>query len=408
MLFTLAFWTLFGWFADYSFPYGQAVELILNCLKGTVSAKINRLQKQLQSTELVSQPDNEQQIKKLNNLESQVWLYQGVLARLGRHTSVSHERIAKTIEALEYKRKEILQELEPRRPEKYRTLASIQEYVRSLLASQAEKDYIQLEKIVSHLVNFARNEPTSETILEKLLGITSVEIAQNASLISPYRLRLAFKIEELLRIISIKIASKYSSNETEAKFQEMINDLSYQVSVLSEQFNNLLENNQNKLIELNKRNQEMERITRIISGLYKEISERDTDISALRKEIQNRAEDVQDKQSQVYRLLAEIERLSNKNLEMQRQNEILIQDQRIKQSKIEELNKQIIEVSETQGRQSSSTTGEPQPSLKIGTKKTLTPEEYREISNKSDYLYVKAHFRNGSPVRAYYRRRPSK
>lgn len=41
-------------------------------------------------------------------------------------------------------------------------------------------------------------------------------------------------------------------------------------------------------------------------------------------------------------------------------------------------------------------------------KQKLTPEEYRWISNKSDYVYVKAHFRNGSPVRAHYRRRPER
>jgi DNA-directed RNA polymerase specialized sigma subunit len=45
----------------------------------------------------------------------------------------------------------------------------------------------------------------------------------------------------------------------------------------------------------------------------------------------------------------------------------------------------------------------------IATKKKISVEEYRRISNQSDYLYVEAYYRkDGTPVRAHYRRRPSK
>ncbi len=104
MICALFFWFLFGWLADYSFPFGQALELMLACFKGTLSAKVNTLQQQLQKTDIISQPNNKQQVKKFNNLESQAWLYEGILERLGADPSANHEKIARTLEALEYSR----------------------------------------------------------------------------------------------------------------------------------------------------------------------------------------------------------------------------------------------------------------------------------------------------------------
>jgi hypothetical protein len=51
---------------------------------------------------------------------------------------------------------------------------------------------------------------------------------------------------------------------------------------------------------------------------------------------------------------------------------------------------------------------QPQPCLKKTNKKRITLEEYREISNKSDYVYVKSYWRNGHPVSGHYRRRPKR
>lgn len=51
---------------------------------------------------------------------------------------------------------------------------------------------------------------------------------------------------------------------------------------------------------------------------------------------------------------------------------------------------------------------QPQPSLKKANKKKITSEEYREISNKSDYVYITPHTRNGRPVTGHYRRKPKK
>ena len=45
---------------------------------------------------------------------------------------------------------------------------------------------------------------------------------------------------------------------------------------------------------------------------------------------------------------------------------------------------------------------------KVVTKKKLSEEEYRNIENKSDYVWVKEYPRNGSSVRGHYRRKPKK
>ena len=237
---SVIFWLLFGWLADYSFPFGQAFELLLACFRGTISARINGLQKQLQTTELVSQPDNKQQVQKLNNLESQAWLYQGVLERLGEDPAANHEKVAKAIEALEYKRNEILQELEPRRPKKYRRFVNIQNRVRSFLASQAERDYERLERIVANVVLFTRSRQASSNIFSEVIARIAVEITQNANQVSPYRLRLAYKVDELIKTLSTKLISEADGYTANENYQKLINELQLRISLLSNQFNSLL------------------------------------------------------------------------------------------------------------------------------------------------------------------------
>lgn len=329
---------------------------MLACFKGTISARINTLQQQFQKTDVVPQPENKQQVPKLNNLESQAWLYEGILERLGADPSANHERIARTLEALEYKRSELLQELEPRRPRKYRILTGIQDAARVLLASQAEKDYEQLQKIVTNLVIFTRSREPSQIILSEAITKLAAEIGQNANQISPYRLRLAYKIEELIRVLSAKLVLGDDASIADINNQSIINELQSRINLLSKEFNNLLRAKQENTNEINGRITENYNLTKTISGLYRDISNRDADIVALQKNIQNLTESVQEKQ-------ANINSLQNSLSELQRDFE---------DSKI-------------------------------------TPEEYEKIDNKSDYVFVKAHDRkNGSHVTAHYRKKRKK
>jgi hypothetical protein len=216
------------------------LELFLSCFTGTVSAKINSLQQQLQRIDIIPQPSNTQQVQKLNNLESQAWLYKGILERLGANPSANHEKIAKTLEALEYKRSEILQELEPRRPRSYRVLAEIQDSARDFLASQAEKDYEQLERIITNLVLFASSRQPSQVILTEVINKLAVEIAQSSNQISPYRLRLAYKLDELMKAISSRLILGSTSSKTDSDYQLLVNELRARINLLSNQFDNLL------------------------------------------------------------------------------------------------------------------------------------------------------------------------
>jgi chromosome segregation ATPase len=352
---TILFWLLFGWLADYSFPFGQALDLMLACFKGTISARVNTLQQQFQRTDVVPQLDNKQQVPKLNNLESQAWLYEGILERLGADPFANHERIARTLEALEYKRSELLQELEPRRPRNYQILTGIQDAARVLLASQAEKDYEQLQKIVSNLVLFTRSRQPSPIILSEAITKLAAEIGQNANQISPYRLRLAYKIEELIKVLSAKLVLGDDVYIADGNDRAIIKELQSRIALLSKEFNNLLRAKKENTNEINGHITEIYNLTTNISDLYREISNRDADIADLKKNIQNLTESVQEKQANINSL----------------------------QNSISELQRDIEDA-------------------------TITPEEYEKIDNKTDYVFVKAHDRNGSQVKAHYRKRPNK
>jgi myosin heavy subunit len=457
--------------ADYSFPFGQALELLLACFKGSLSAKINSLQQQLQKTDILSQPDNPKQIQKLNNLESQAWLYGGILERLTYASVVNHEKIARTIEALESKRNEILQELEPRKPQRYRILEKIQDSARYLLASQAEKDYERLERIVTNLIIFTRTRQPSEIILAEVIERLSSEIAQNANEISPYRLRLAYKIDDLIKLISEKLILSPDSSITDHTYQKLVEELRSRITLLSKQFNGLLKTKQQNTEELNKRIKDISNLTKHISDLHKIISDKEEDISVLRKntqdltelvkikqadidnlqksisdlqrDIQSSTEIDQKKQAQIDHLQNQVLQLNQQKLELQKKNrqisdyarnkesevanlqnqkaqlssqkadlqrqyQTLYQNYQHQQTEIESLKKQIKNLSQINRSQASTSSYKPPQQPIQETRPKISIEEYQQIINKSDYVRVKAHYRNGSYVKAHYRRKPNR
>jgi len=445
---------LFGWLADYSFPFGQALELMLACFKGTIPAKVNSLQQQLRNTEVIpkSVSNNQfrklnnlkQQVKKLNNLDSQAWLYKGILERLGSDPSANHEKLAKVVEALEYKRSEILQELEPRRPQRYRVLSKIQNSAHALLASQAEKDYIQLEKIITNLVNFTKSRKSSQTILSEVIIKLTSQISQVSNKISPFRLRLAYKIDELINVLSQKLILDSSDDTTDSDYQSLVTELNSRIHLLSQEFNNLLLDKQENRKELNRRIREVLNLTENISSLHRDISNRNADIIALQKNIQNLTGSFQKSQTNVddlknlisnlqkdihnsdginqkqynqinqlqnqlsdlsqqkFNLQEKIDNLStyatdkeyeikllqnekyqldSQKLELQRQNQLLHQ-------KLEKIN-----VSQTSVKP-------------VATHKKISETEYQNISNQSEYEYVSAYKKtNGTLVDSYYRKK---
>lgn len=384
---SVVFWFLFGIFADYSFPFGQALELMLACFTGTVSAKVNSFQQNLQKTEIISQPDNNQQVPKLNNLESQAWLYQGILERLGEDSDSSHEKIIRTLEALEYKRSELLQHLEPRRPWKYRVFAKIQDSARSLLSSQAQKDYVKLERLVTNLVLFASNRPSSQIILSEVIENVAVKIEENANQISIYRLRLAYKIDDLLKVISAKLVLNSTNFTTDQTYQDLVNSLRSQINLLSDQFNKILISRQQ---DDNALKSKINKFTIQIS----QINQQNLD---LQQRIQSISNDAQMKESELKDLQDETYRLSRQKSEVEQQYRILSESYQQQKSEIANLKAQLSQVSRS-----------PSSAKPVAIKREISEEEYKRISNQDDYVYVKAHFRNENLVRAYYRKRPNR
>jgi hypothetical protein len=373
------------------------------CFKGTVSAKVNHLQQQLQRTDIVSLPDNQKQVKKLNKLESQTWLYEGILQRIAEVSSRNPEKIAKTIEALEYKRSQILQELEPRKPQRYRIFKGIQDSARYLLASQAEKDYEQLKKLVVNILIFTQNSSPSQVIFSEVIEKLAEDIGQNADKISPYRLRLAYKINDLIRVLSAKLVLGLDTAKINNTNQNCVSELQSQIKILSKQFNNLLKIRQDNINELNKRRHEVYNLTKNISDLHQGLSNRDIDIATLKKNTQDLTQVVHFKQSQ-------IDSLNSKIYELQREIESVKDNNKTPKPKINisknqssQANQQNKEIAQPVKREKTEKRSQ-QPFKE--TRQKIKPEEYKSIINKDDYQYVSAYVKkNGTRVSAYYRRR---
>ncbi len=337
----LALWVLFGWLADYSFPYGQVIELILSCFRGTVAAKVNNLQKQLQRTEVVSQLDNQQQIQKLNNFDAQAWLYIGILERLSTNKAGSNIRIAKTIEALKQKKSEVLDELEPRRPKKYRTLARVQNFLETITSSKAQKDFIQIEEIINRLIWMVKSSQPSETIIQDLIERLSIEAVRKADRISPDRLRLMYKLAELINDISMKQLSQFSNSQLEDINTNIINEINKQKNILFKGFNKLLK-------EKHEMQQSIESYSESLNSLNKVICERESELKILQEELENYTQFNLDKQNQISNLNKELVKINQNLLSLQSQKDSLvkrlnqlIQNISDKQNEIDRLNNKL-------------------------------------------------------------------
>jgi hypothetical protein len=52
-----------------------------------------------------------------------------------------------------------------------------------------------------------------------------LEIAQSSNQISPYRLRLAYRIDELLRVLSAKLVLNSNNLMPDGNYQSLVNEL---------------------------------------------------------------------------------------------------------------------------------------------------------------------------------------
>ena len=266
----IIFWFLFGWFADFSFPYQQAIQLVLCCFKGNIGAKVNRLQKKLQ-TENIPQSNNQDKFKQLNNLDSQAWLYIEILNQLGTKQSESQERIAKAIEALKYKKVKIENELENCKSVKYRYFYKVQEFVKFITLTQAEKDLVKIESIINNLNSYTTSSHPSENVIQNIITHLSSEASNNLNQISPKRIGLIYKLEELLRLISQKDVSHFNESELAQFNKDKITDLELERDIYHREFKKLFEIKNSQDEKLERYSQQRDELANTIAEMESEI-----------------------------------------------------------------------------------------------------------------------------------------
>ncbi|MGD1701908.1 hypothetical protein [Dapis sp. BLCC M229] len=326
----LIFWALFGWLAEYSFPFGESIQLLLSCFHGTVSNKVNKLQKQLQDTEFISQINNKEQIKKLNNLDFQAWLYIEVLDKLGKNEAECHKKITKTIEILKQKKAEILEELEPRRPKNYRLFKRIHNFFQDGNLTRTEKELNRIDKILNDLVCAAKKSSPSPDIIQDLLNDLYLAISQNAENIHPKKIGLLYKVGELLNLISKKEISRLDRQELDNYYESTIKELKSQIKVFSTELKKLL---QEKYVH----EQELQRLNKVIAEGNIEIAKISEEVKHYREQCKSQNSLVDNLQHQLNVANQKLKAVQTERKSILNRNNQLIEDINQKQSEISSL-----------------------------------------------------------------------
>lgn len=333
----LIFWVFFGIFTNFPFPYGQAIDLMLCCFKGTVASKVNRLQKRLQQSENIgSQP-----IQKLNNCDFQVRLYLGIFKYLGVDKAESHERLAKTIESLKQKKSELQDEIKPRQPKKYQIVTRIQDFFEFINLSGAERDLIQIESILNEVTWAIRTNYPSETIVQDTINRLSRKTTGRADKISPFRIGILYSIEALLREVSDKEISNLGESELNELNRKIRSDLKEQKDTFSGILNELRKENQIAQQELRDYSDEIDKLNDILA-------ERESDLSDLRgyaETNQSQQIEINTLDLKLTRVNEELRKLQAQKTSLSEQINFLNQEVHQKQARIDKLINQLSQYS---------------------------------------------------------------
>ena len=219
------------------------------------------------------------------------------------------------------KRVEIENELEPRRPEKYRTLEKLKNKAKdvfSFLPSiQAQKDFEQIDKIVNEIIWYTKNNRPSETIIKNILEEVTIKIASNSKKISPVRLGVIYKIQELLYSISQKELSNLDKSELEQLNEDILNEIKSQRDILSIEFNKLLK-------ERYAKQQELEEYSKNQREFKQKISELKAEILELQTKIRQYIQSDRTKQSKINKLNSNLNKLKKqKEYWTEKKNQLL-------------------------------------------------------------------------------------
>lgn len=277
---TLIFWLLIGYLADYSFPYGQALNLLSGCFTGKVEAKLNNLKREFQNTDFISQKSSEKQIKKLNNLNSKALFYISILEGFSTENSENRESVAKAIELIKRRKEEITEEFLESSPANYRLARELQDIFYHAFKSQAAIDLEKLESIFSKLIKSIQKEQPLNLIIRNLAEEIAEEISKNTRKIRSNNFAILYRFQDLFNILS----ASQSNFQIENFYKKMIADLSSQISnlnikkkIISDKNDILKQDNVKQKINLEARHNEIESLNKKLDGynhLVKEIRDR--------------------------------------------------------------------------------------------------------------------------------------
>ncbi|MGB7060570.1 MAG: hypothetical protein WBD58_22905 [Geitlerinemataceae cyanobacterium] len=277
----------------------------------------------------------------MNKLEAQAWLYIGILERLGANQAESHERIAKTIEALKHKKAEIAEELDPRKPEKYKTINKLQNFFESITSTQEKKDFVQIENILNDLIWITQNSQPSDNIIPDILDRLSIVTSQKADRITPVRLGLVYRLSNLLSSIYEKEIHRLDKSEIEQLHEIQLNEVKFQRDLFYKEYK--------RLLNLQYENQqEIEEYTRKLDDINQLITNRESEIARLNALLEQLTQTSQGQQSQILSLNRKLnaaninlEKLHNEKNALSEQITQLSQSNSQKQDRINQLDREL-------------------------------------------------------------------
>lgn len=273
LVLTLVFWLFFGLFVSFPFPFHQIVELIGSCFKGKLASKTNNLQKQLQLESISNRP-----VEKLNEIDFQARLYLRILEKLGGDKAGSHERIAKTIEVLKRKRFALRNEIEPHQPRKYKVVSKAQDFLESFALDQAEKDFEKIETVLAEVAWSERKTKPSSKATQNIIAELSEKVAQEANEISPKRLGLLYRVENLLNEMLYNETSHLQENSLNRPDREFIKRLKEERDVITERYDRLFDERNSMGQSLRDNSKELIRLNSLARKYKHEISEMQIDL----------------------------------------------------------------------------------------------------------------------------------
>lgn len=262
------------------------MQLIGCCFNRTISTKVNHLQKELQKAN-IPQSNNQDKVQKLNDLDSQAWLYIEILNQLVRKNPESQVRVSETIEALKHHRLNFKKELEPLKAQEYPLLSKIQEFLQFITLTSTEKDLIKIENIINKITSYTSSSQPSETIIQDVITRLSSEAFENVNTISPKRIGLVYRLEELLTLIRQKEISQLNESELNKLNKEKIRELESERNIYYRAFKQLLEEKNIKDQKLEKYSQERVRLDQIIAEHQSEINNLNIELERYQAENEN-------------------------------------------------------------------------------------------------------------------------